>query len=46
MNKQSHMLNDAKVGEIKIKNTKIKITVTYTRLFEENHFNEAVSTSL
>lgn len=28
MNKQSHMLNDAKVGEIKIKNTKIKITVT------------------
>lgn len=37
------MLNDAKEGEIK--NTKIKITVTYANLFEEN-LNKAVSTSL
>lgn len=46
MNKQSHMLNEPKEGEIKIKNTKIKITVAYIRLFEENHLKEAVSASL
>lgn len=40
------MLNDPKEGEIKIKNTKIKITVAYIRLFEENHLKEAVSASL
>lgn len=46
MNKQSHMLNEPKEGEIKIKNTKIKITVAYIRLFEENHLKKAVSASL
>lgn len=35
------MLDDAK-GEIKIKNTKIKNIVAYTRLVEENHFNEHI----
>lgn len=29
------MLKDAKEGEIKIKNTKIKVTVAQTRLSEE-----------
>lgn len=41
MNKHSHILNDAKEREIKIKNTK-KSIVAYTRLFEENHFIEHI----
>lgn len=40
MNKQSYMLNDTK------REIKIKTIVAYTRLFEKNHLNEAVSTSL